>query len=386
MQDVLLEVYAPWCGHCRRLQPVYEAFATHVSKSRAAAQNLLVAKMNGPDHKLTQPHFQVTSYPTIWFIKKGSGKPIKHTGGRSARDLLKFVQEHATSKIEIDLPAEEPEKPASQPVPSENNGPVKVIVRDTFDSEVLKSDKDVLLEVYAPWCGHCKKLEPVYEAFAQHAAKSPSAAKNLVVAKMDGTQNKLDSADFQWSGFPTIWFIKKGSGKPIKHIGGRSARDLLKFVQEHATSKIEIDLPAEEPEKPASQPVPSENNGPVKVIVRDTFESEVLKSDKDVLLEVYAPWCGHCKKLEPVYEAFAQHAAKSPSAAKNLVVAKMDGTQNKLDSADFQWKGYPTVWFVKKGSDKPIVFSGERTVDGLKKFVSEHSTERGIFDSAHDEL
>ena len=140
--------------------------------------------------------------------------------------------------------------------------------------------QDVLLEVYAPWCGHCKKLQPVYEAFGEQVQKSPSASRGLLVAKLDGTQNKLDNPDFQWTGYPTIWFIKKGTTKPIKHVGGRSGKDLLKFVQEHASSKIEIDLPEEPAEKVASQPVPAVNDDAVRVVVRDTFEDMVLKSDK----------------------------------------------------------------------------------------------------------
>ncbi|EPR60356.1 protein disulfide-isomerase domain-containing protein [Toxoplasma gondii GT1] len=203
---------------------------------------------------------------------------------------------------------------------------------------------------------------------------------------MDGTQNTLDNPDFKWTGFPTIWFIKKGSGKPIRHTGGRSARDLLKFVQEHATSKIDVELPPEEPPKPLSQAVPTDNSGPVKVIVRDTFEKQVLQSDKDVLLEVYAPWCGHCKKLEPVYEAFAREAAKSPSASKHLVVAKMDGTQNTIDHPEFKYRGFPTIWLVKKGTGVPIEFSGSRTVEGLQKFVSDYASVSGLFDVTRDEL
>lgn len=43
----------------------------------------------------------------------------------------------------------------SEPIPETNTEPVKVIVGNSFDDMILKSDKFVLLEAYAPWCGHC---------------------------------------------------------------------------------------------------------------------------------------------------------------------------------------------------------------------------------------
>lgn len=60
------------------------------------------------------------------------------------------------------------------------DGDVVVVVGKTFDDIVLDASKDVLLEAYAPWCGHCKQLAPTYRKLAKRFRDVDS----VVIAKV----------------------------------------------------------------------------------------------------------------------------------------------------------------------------------------------------------
>jgi len=107
-----------------------------------------------------------------------------------------------------------------------------------------------------------------------------------------------------------------------------------------------------------------------KVVVGRNFEQIVLQQDKDVMLQVYAPWCGFCKKFSPIWNSFAQQVAD----VDHLVVAKMDGSRNSSPLDEFVWDAYPKLFFVKAGEKKPIPFEGDRTVANLVDFVSKHGS------------
>ena len=122
----------------------------------------------------------------------------------------------------------------SQAVPKKSPGPVTVVVGSTFEKLVLDNSKDVLIELYAPWCGHCKQLAPIY----RDLAKRFKDVKKLVIAKMDATAN--DSPDpYTASGYPTIYFAPAGKKtSPISYSGDRSLKDLEKFIRDHATVSL----------------------------------------------------------------------------------------------------------------------------------------------------
>lgn len=96
-----------------------------------------------------------------------------------------------------------------------------------------------------------------------------------------------------------------------------------------------------------SEPLP-DNSGPLKTAVAKNFEEVVTNNDKDTLIEFYAPWCGHCKKLAPVFAELAE-ALKD----EDVAIVKMDATANDVP-ARFEVRGFPTLYWLAKDSKDNI--------------------------------
>merc|ERR1711964_725086 len=113
-----------------------------------------------------------------------------------------------------------------------------------------------------------------------------------------------------------------------------------------------------------SQPVPEKNDDPVTVLVGDNFKEVAHHADKDVLVEFYAPWCGHCKKLAPEYDALGEIFADRD----DVVIAKIDATENDTPE---NISGFPTLIFYPRGDNaaKGEKYEGARTKDGMVKFL-----------------
>jgi len=121
------------------------------------------------------------------------------------------------------------------------HGEAEVLIGENFYKEVFEDDKDkdLIIDAYAPWCGHCKAFEPQLRKLAQLAAHIPN--NTLKITKIDATRNDLPGIG-QLRGYPAILFFPGGKrNKPIEHRGSRAAEDLLKWISDRATNKFEVE-------------------------------------------------------------------------------------------------------------------------------------------------
>ena len=102
---------------------------------------------------------------------------------------------------------------------------VKNIGKDNFDSEVLKADKPVLLDFWAPWCGPCKMVGPIVETLADENEGK------IYVGKLNVDENQPLAVQFGVRGIPTLIFFKEG--KEVKRIvGAQNKNQLQKAIDE----------------------------------------------------------------------------------------------------------------------------------------------------------
>lgn len=98
--------------------------------------------------------------------------------------------------------------------PQVDDKDVVVLIERNF-SDVVENNKFVMVEFYAPWCGHCQALAPEYAA-----AATELKAENVVLAKVDATVENELAHGYDVQGFPTVLFFVDGVHKP--YTGGRT--------------------------------------------------------------------------------------------------------------------------------------------------------------------
>ncbi len=120
------------------------------------------------------------------------------------------------------------------------------------------------------------------------------------------------------------------------------------FVQDYLDDKVPIHYLTEDlPEDWDKQPV--------KILTGHNFDQVAFDKTKNVLVEFYAPWCGHCKKLSPVWDKLAETLIAE--SKDDIIVAKIDATVNEL--AHSRVRSFPTIRLYKKGENEQAEYNGE---------------------------
>lgn len=226
-------------------------------------------------------------------------------------------------------------------------GEVITLTAENFDEHVDGSS-NILVEFYAPWCGHCKNLAPEWKI----AGDTFQPEDDIKIAALDATTANAIAAKYSVSGYPTIKFFPKGSTTPVDYSGGRTADTIVQWVNDKVGTSRKVKV------------TPSA----VTVLTEDNFDNLVL-GQKAALVEFYAPWCGHCKSLAPKYDKLAEVFA----GEKNIVIGKVDATQHEALAARYDIGGYPTLKFFPAGSSEPESYEGSRELDGMVDFINEQT-------------
>ncbi|EOY34347.1 Disulfide isomerase L-2 isoform 2 [Theobroma cacao] len=396
---VMVEFYAPWCGHCQALAPEYAAAATELK-----GEGVVLAKVDATEENELSQEYDVQGFPTVYFFVDGEHKP--YPGARNKEAIVTWIKKKIGPGIYNVTTLDDAERiltsetkvalgylnslvgPESEELAAASRLQDDVNFYQTVNPDVaklfhidpqVKRPALVLLKKEAEKISHfdgqfvktaisefifSNKL-PLVTIFTRESAPSifeSSIKKQLLLFATSNISEKVipvfqeaaklfkgklifvyvqvDNEDF---GTPVAdYFGVSGDGPKI--LGYTGNDDGRKFVLDGDVTFDKIkafgDDFLEDKLKPffKSDPIPETNDEDVKVVVGNNFDEIVLDESKDVLLEIYAPWCGHCQAFEPTYNKLAKHLRGIDS----LVIAKMDGTTNEHPRAKVRLKSICT--------------------------------------------
>ncbi|KAK1132132.1 hypothetical protein K0M31_016265 [Melipona bicolor] len=424
---VLVEFYAPWCGHCKALAPEY---AKAAKKLEEGGFPVKLAKVDATiETELAEKH-GVRGYPTLKFYRKGSA--IDYGGGRQADDIVNWVIKKTGPAAKVLTTAEE----AKSFIEAQN---VAIV---GFFKDAESDGAKVFLEVgNALNDNHVFGISSNDEVFNEYGT---SDGKVILFKKFDEGKNEFNDeldvkklqkfisvhalplvVDFNHDTAQKIFsgdikshllvFLSKEAGHFEEYVEkikepAKKFREEVLFVTINVDEsdherileffgmkksdapamriiELEQDMAKYKPENPElssenvlefvtaftegklkrhlfTQDLPEDwDKNPVKVLVGANFHEVAYDKKKNVLVEFYAPWCGHCQKLAPIYEALGEKYKDR----EDLVIAKMDATANELE--DVKIINYPTITLYKKETNEAVEYNDDRTLEGLSKFI-----------------
>ncbi|CAH1367000.1 protein disulfide-isomerase [Tenebrio molitor] len=423
---LLVEFYAPWCGHCKALAPEFAKAAKTLAEQESTIK---LAKVDATEETELAEEHQVRGYPTLKFFRNGI--PMDYNGGRQADDIVSWLSKKTGPPAKELKTVEE----AKEFIDASNVAVIGFFKDQTSDKAKaflavaannddqpfgVTSDDSVFKEHEAE-CGSIvlfKKFDEgkvLFDGEATEQNIKKFVAGNslpLIVEFNHETAQKIFGGDIKSH---LLLFLNKGEdhfekvaeaaravAKPFKEqvlfvtidAGEEDHQRILEFfgmkkeeVPAARLIKLEEDMAKYKPESNdltsesiktfvedflagklkqhlLSQDLPDDwDKEAVKVLVASNFDSVVFDADKDVLVEFYAPWCGHCKQLVPIYDKVGEHFKEN----KNVVIAKIDATANELEHTKIT--SFPTLKLYPKGDNNVIEYNGPRTFEGLTKFI-----------------
>ncbi|EEF32091.1 protein disulfide isomerase-like 1-4 [Ricinus communis] len=428
---VMVEFYAPWCGHCQALAPEYAAAASELK-----GEEVVLAKVDATEESELAQEYDVQGFPTVYFFVDGVHKP--YPGQRTKEAIVTWIKKKIGPGIYNLTTLDDAERvltseskvvlgylnslvgPESEEVAAASRLEDDVNFYQTVNPDVAKLfhlDPEVKrpalvmvkreAEKLSYFDGNFSKSEiadfvfanklPLVTTFTRESApsifESPIKKQLLLFATSNNSEKVLpvfqDAAKL-FKGkliFVYVELDNEEVGKPVADYFGivGDASQLLGYTGNDDGKKFVFDAEItmdkikafgedflEDKLKPffKSDPIPETNDGDVKIVVGNNFDEIVLDESKDVLLEIYAPWCGHCQALEPTFNKLAKHLR----GIESLVIAKMDGTTNEHPRAKSD--GFPTLLFFPAGNKSfdPITVDTDRTVVAFYKFIKKHAS------------
>ncbi|KAJ4976890.1 hypothetical protein NE237_001996 [Protea cynaroides] len=234
------------------------------------------------------------------------------------------------------------------------SSPVVQLNPSNFKSKVLNSNGVVIVEFFAPWCGHCQALTPIWE-------KAATVLKGVAtVAALDTDAHKSFAQEYGIRGFPTIKVFAPGK-PPVDYQGAREVKPIVEFALQQIKGLLKERLNGKSAGGSSEKSEPSAS---VELTSRN-FDETVLKSKDLWIVEFFAPWCGHCKKLAPEWK----------KAAKNLKgkvkLGHVDCDSEKSLMIRFNVQGFPTILVFGVDKDSPVLYGGARVASAIEAFALE---------------
>ena len=426
---ILVEFYAPWCGHCKALAPEYIKAAAELEYKDS---KIKLAKVDATENEELAREFGIAGYPTLKFFR--SGQLIAYNGGRKANDIVKWVEKKTTPlTVVLNTPEEVKTLNEGNDVNiiayfnDENHVALKSIMSIAEDLDGygykfgITDKKEVLAEydieeegIYIfkdfddkPDKYKKKSFETPDLKFFIHdhalplciefntrlpprifASMNPSLYL-IVSSKSDEykSQEKLACKlaedykrkvniillDVEYEsnmGFSDFFLgFKKENAPGMRLVHGMTDKydpESGSFTEEKVNKYIADRIGGQGVGWTTSEKIPEDwNKHPVKVLVAKNFH-ETVKNTKNVFIEFYAPWCGHCKSLAPIWEEVGEMLKDRD----DILIAKMDATVNQIDS--IRVSGYPSLLLFQGTHQNNIPFKGERTLERILDFLEEH--------------